>query len=307
VELRTSTWMSDKLISGMQGKRRESFTLEVKRWNSEKNILEPLPPPVAQKRTIGMPRKRILKTKKKKKKKKKPKPLPFREIKITPRINLKGKFMIFLGEFSSFSERKTSTWFKRKGAKILSRLMKKTSVAILGSNIPEEHLERIEKHNIETWDEEDVLIFIATYYLKSDFIPAFYRVDSIENIDVPDHEFQIGDEVELNDKKKKNGKYYVHVTKPIECWIPEDNLARIFEMWRSNTEVELFEKPDPQSSHFKLKCQTVMTNYTYKFENNTMMHVWYPKSGWIILDENNMDLIKKCTASEFITSKLSED
>jgi len=228
---------------------------------------------------------------------------PFREVKIVPGMRVAGSQFVFLGIFSQFSKSKAHMWIERRGGRVLDQVSRNVSVAICGDSVPQNILSRLNRLNIEIWDEEDILNFIAMHYLKSDFLPATYRITDIDLIDSEvGHEFKDGDEVVLVGKRFKRGRSQAQVIAPVNCYLPEESLERIFELWRCDENFELYSNLRLTKDARLMKPQTIITN----MQHNGKIHMWYPKQGWTLLKKDSMRMVAKCSATEFIAGKLQD-
>ena len=104
--------------------------------------------------------------------------VPFREVKISPHMDVAGKIFLFLGDFAQFSQKKMVAWLDKRGGRITKKLHRKVSIAICGENVPQSVSDRLLRLEIERWDEFDTLNYVAMYYLKSDVtsFPKWARI-----------------------------------------------------------------------------------------------------------------------------------
>lgn len=227
--------------------------------------------------------------------------IPYREVTITPVMDISGKVFIFLGDFAKFSQKKVRHWLERRGGRITKKVHRKVAAAICGENVPQEVSDRLQRLQIECWDEDDTLNFIAMYYLKSDFLPATYRITDVTNIeDVAGHKFKLGDEVTLNGKRRKGGSAFAHVISPVNCYLPEESVERVFDVWSLNAPAQFYQSFDFDGEPQDLKSRTVISNMNH----NGKVHIWYPRQGWMNADTTKMTRVRKMTAAEYIGTKL---
>jgi len=227
--------------------------------------------------------------------------VPFREVKMSPHMDVAGKTFLLLGDFTQFSQRKVVAWLEKRGGRITKKMQRKVSIAICAGNVPQSVSDRLVRLEIERWDEFDTLNYVAMYYLKSDFLPAEYRIINTDQIaEHTDHPFSVGDEVVLNGKKKMEGDNFVQVIQPVSCYLPESCVERIFELWSSSGPVEYFAHRDLRGKGTPLRTKAMMSNMTHEGK----IHIWYPKQGWVKINKSKMTMSGKLSASEFIGSKL---